>query len=394
MARTPPAPVARELLIWARESLGLSQEEAAKKIGVKPERLAEWEAGDASPTVAQLRAAANVYKRPVAVFFLSEPPRGFQALKDFRRLPDAPEARWSPALRLAVRRARHQRETLLELLRLLGNEAPVRPTVDVSTDDPEAFAGAARDLLSVSLDEQQSWRDRYRALSGWSRALEENVGVLVLQASGVALDEMRGFSMADHEIPVMVLNARDAPRGRIFTAMHEYTHVLLNNAGVCDLHDSTQARSEEERVERFCNEAAGAILLPASALADDPIISRAPRSGEWDDEEIGALAERYSVSQEAVVRRLVSLQLTSWAFYHEKRRAYREAYERRREEEEGFAPYHRVRVRDLGRAYVRLVLEAYHRDQINTSEVSDYLGVRLKHLPKIEDEALRTGSRT
>lgn len=393
MARTPPAPVEPALLIWARESLGLSQEEAAKKIGVKAERLADWEAGEVSPTVAQLRAAARNYKRPVAVFFLSEPPRDFQPLRDFRRLPDAPEERWSSALRLAVRRARQQRETLLELLRLLGEDPPVRPTLRASLDSPEDFASEARELLGVSLEEQQSWRDRYRALAGWSRALEDSAGILVLQASGVGLDEMRGFAMADHEIPAMVLNAKDAPRGRIFTAMHEYVHILLNDAGVCDLHDaSSTARSDEDRIERFCNEVAGALLLPAPALAEDPIIRGAPTSGEWRDEEILALATSYSVNQEAVLRRLVSLELTSWRFYGERRQQYQEAYARRRAEEEGFAPYHRVRVRDLGRAYVRLVLDAYHRDRINTSEVSDYLGIRLKHLPKIEDEALRNAA--
>ena len=32
-----------ELLVWARETSGLSREAAAKKIGVKPDRLAAWE---------------------------------------------------------------------------------------------------------------------------------------------------------------------------------------------------------------------------------------------------------------------------------------------------------------------------------------------------------------
>lgn len=38
------------------------------------------------PTIAQLRKAAEVYKRSLAVFFLSEPPEGFDTLRDFRRL--------------------------------------------------------------------------------------------------------------------------------------------------------------------------------------------------------------------------------------------------------------------------------------------------------------------
>jgi transcriptional regulator with XRE-family HTH domain len=75
------------LLRWARETSGLTTEETAKKIGVKPERLAEWEEGTLRPTVAQLRKAADVYKRPFAVFFLCDPPAQPVPLHDFRRLP-------------------------------------------------------------------------------------------------------------------------------------------------------------------------------------------------------------------------------------------------------------------------------------------------------------------
>jgi DNA-directed RNA polymerase specialized sigma subunit len=33
---------------------------------------------------------------------------------------------------------------------------------------------------------------------------------------------------------------------------------------------------------------------------------------------------------------------------------------------------------------VRLVLQSYYQDRITLSDVSEYLGVRLKHLSKIE----------
>ena len=39
---------------------------------------------------------------------------------------------------------------------------------------------------------------------------------------------------------------------------------------------------------------------------------------------------------------------------------------------------------DLGKQFIRIVLGAYHQEAITSSEVSDYLGTRLKHLPKIE----------
>lgn len=385
MARTPHAPVSPALLIWARESIGLSSDEAAKKVNVTAERLKSWEAGHAAPTVAQLRGLAKAYKRPLAVFFLPEPPRDFMPLHDFRRVHGVAPEPWSPGLRLALRRAEQQQEVVTELRELVGERPPARLTVSSSTVNPETFAAEARGLLGVSLETQTGWRDRYKALTGWVTALE-NAGVLVLQASDVPLEEMRGFAISDPVVPVIVLNGADAPRGRIFTALHEWTHLLLNEAGVCDLHDAGE--DHDDQLERFCNEVAGAILLPRGPLEREPAFQRILEMVEITDHDVNELANRYSVSQEAVVRRLVSLGAISWDAYMDKRAEYQESYARRRSEEEGFAPYHRVRVRDLGRYYTRLVLDAYHGDRINVSDVSDYLGIRLKHLPKIEREAL------
>jgi transcriptional regulator with XRE-family HTH domain len=117
MAKQIKALVKPSVLKWARESLNLPLADAAKKIGVKVPKLAEWESesGGSSPTIGQLRKAANAYKRPLAVFFLPEPPRDFDALKDFRRLPELTRLPATPKLSLEIRRAQMRREIALEL---------------------------------------------------------------------------------------------------------------------------------------------------------------------------------------------------------------------------------------------------------------------------------------
>src|SRR6266550_3091565 len=109
MAPRQYVPVKPKLLVWARESAGFTIDQAAKKVGVKPERLAAWEAGDLAPTAQQLRNAASVYKRPLGAFFMAAPPEEPVRPHDFRRLygdePPAP----SPALLLELRRARRRR---------------------------------------------------------------------------------------------------------------------------------------------------------------------------------------------------------------------------------------------------------------------------------------------
>ena len=113
---TVKANIKPALLIWAREGLGFSLADAAKKLGVSEERLASWEADKDSPTINQLRKMTEVYKRPLAVFFLPDPPAGFQVMKDFRRMPGTILGRHSPSLLLEIRRAQERRQLALDLL--------------------------------------------------------------------------------------------------------------------------------------------------------------------------------------------------------------------------------------------------------------------------------------
>ena len=215
----------------------------------------------------------------------------------------------------------------------------------------------------------------------------EDAGMLVLQTGEISLDEMRGFSIATDVLPVIVVNAKDSPRGRIFSLLHELAHVLLRNGGLCDLSDRSP-QSDEARIETFCNQVAAAVLMPRDAFLGEIVVRQHAVGAEWQDDELGTLADKYGASREAVLRRLVSLDKASMAFYARKREEFLRLYAEHRAEEGGFAPYHRVKIRDLGRSYVRLVLDAYHRDEITASDLADSLGMNLKHLPKVEAEVL------
>ncbi len=340
------------LLTWAREATGLSSEEAARKIGVKPERLVEWEAGTGRPTVAQIRKAAGVYRRPLAAFFLAEPPARPVPLHDFRRLPAGMPAEPSAELLLQVRRARRRRTVAVALTSELGREVPefsLRATLDADT---EVVAARARSWLGVVAEEERRWTGDYGPLNAWIAVFEAR-GVLVFQTGDIALEEMRGFTLDERRLPVIVLNAKDAPRGRVFTLMHELTHLMLGQDGVCDpLQVSRHAQNPDERVEVYCNRVAGAILVPRDGLLAHPRLARAGGPRDWSDEEIQELADHFAVSRETIARRLVIVGWATEAFYDRKREAYLVQYRARTvTAREGFAPPFRV-VRPRQRAAV------------------------------------------
>jgi Zn-dependent peptidase ImmA (M78 family) len=370
-----------ELLVWARESARFQPHVAAKKVNVSVERLLEWETGNSAPTINQLRTLANIYKRPLAVFFLPEVPSQFDVMRDFRRLPGTAEAAYSPELALAIRRARFRREIALELAEELELDVP-RLTFDARSllHDPNRLADEARTLLHVTLQEQYLWRDKYEALGSWTAAVER-LGVLVFQTSGVDMLEMRGFSIPESVYPVIVVNAQDSPRGRVFTILHELAHLLLRSGGLCDTREARETDGEEV----LCNHVAGAMLVPESALLEaiGPMAA-VLKKRTIPDAELASLSRRFAVSREVVLRRLLAIGRVSLEFYRTKRESLHQAYEHERKQQEGFAPPYQVVVRDLGKQYIRVILGAYRQEAITSSDVSDYLGIRLKHLPKIE----------
>lgn len=373
------------LLIWARESASLTQEAVAKRVGVKVERIRAWETAQERPSVAQLRNFAVATKRPLAVFYLAEPPRTFDALHDFRGPTSAgmPPAT-SPDLTFEIRKAYDRREWALELmsdLQLTPTTFNVRLTLN---EDPEAAGGKIRTALGVRTQIQSQWRADYEAFREW-RVLLEHLGILTFQATDLDLEEARGFSISLKPLPAVVVNIKDAPRGRIFTLLHEVTHIALNEGGICDL-DDNQRRNASARIEAYCNRVAGAILFPRNDLLATSEV-RGHRSGDmtWSDGEIQSLSRRFGGSREALLVRLLALGRTNEKFYYKKRDVYRIEYAKWREQrKEGFAPPHVVSLSSAGPLFTALVIENFNREHITASDVSDYLRVRTKHLPEIQ----------
>jgi transcriptional regulator with XRE-family HTH domain len=200
------------LLIWARKSAGYTVEQAAKRLRVKPERLAAWEEGSARPTVKQLGRLGRIYGRPLAVFYLQAPPRGPQPVRDHRRIWGEEPEGISPTLRKEIDIADDRRQLALELLSL-QDDAP--PAFELKTDldeNADAVATRFRRRLGISLDEQLGWQERYAGFNAWRDAIEE-VGALVLQMTDVPVIEARGFSLADRPLPAVVRTSKTA-RGR------------------------------------------------------------------------------------------------------------------------------------------------------------------------------------
>jgi Zn-dependent peptidase ImmA (M78 family) len=387
------ANVRPQLLQWARETAGYPVAAAAKKLKMKTEKLTAVESGTDAISIPKLRDAAKLYHRPLAAFFLPAPPPVPPPVHDFRIMSSDEEgdARLCPALQFELRRARRRRTVALNLMNEL--ELPVTQfTLQASvSESPEAVAGRARDWLHISVAEQRAWREDYAALHGWIGAIERR-GTLVFQSARVPLSVMRGFSIPESVLPVIVLNGKDRPRARVFSAMHELVHLMLREGGICDPMRADARKTQDSVVETFCNRVAGAILVPSAPFMAELALSS--DQAAWDDEMIRALADAFVVSREVIVLRLRSIGRASDQFVSDKLDQYQKEYieraisEKEKNRESGkkiVVPVDRTAVRNNGRRYTSLVLDALERERITFADAAEYLGVRVKHFERISD---------
>src|SRR6267142_146016 len=150
MPQRIPALIQPSLLIWARESAGLPLEEAAKKAQVDSATLREWEQGESRPSIPQVRKLGEVYKRPLAVFFLPAPPKDFDPQREFRRLPGVTPQNESTELRLALRAALFRREAARELYERLGEPLPELRVLAHPDEEAEEVGKRIRELLGIT----------------------------------------------------------------------------------------------------------------------------------------------------------------------------------------------------------------------------------------------------
>lgn len=385
MPRSIPALVKPALLIWARERAGFSIQDAAAKTDFSAETLLAWERGEAQPSIAQVRKLGEVYKRPLAVFFLPQPPTDFDAQREFRRLPGLTPQKETPEFRAALRLALFRREAARDLYERLQESIPTTEAVVHPGEDEDIVAERIRNLLGISWGKQVSWSSPHAALDGWRSAIERQ-GVLVFQTGKIDVDEMRGISIPDSPLPVILLNNADAPHGRIFTLLHEFIHILLTNGGHRTSKLEGQRLPEDQLLERASNRFAAALLMPKKEFLAEATLY--PDAMMGDEAGLKRFANKIKVSPEAILRRLLSLHRVPGAVYRKLRRAWRQRSWYSLPKSQGGPPIEVKVISSVGRPFTSLVLESYQRNAVSSSDVVDYLGVQLKHLQKIAKQLL------
>uniref|UniRef100_A0A832H1D5 ImmA/IrrE family metallo-endopeptidase n=1 Tax=Oscillatoriales cyanobacterium SpSt-402 TaxID=2282168 RepID=A0A832H1D5_9CYAN len=388
MSKGDIALIRPEMLKWARESAGMSLEIAAQRMRLPVGKVKSWEEGNSAPTINQAHHLAEIYHQPFAVFYLPKPPRKkYLKVKDYRRLPKAKSGIVSSELTLEIRRANERREIALELLEEQQQTPPLFNLRTEVTANPQSLGELIRSKLEIEFAKQSTWRNPDKAFARWKARIEE-LGILVFQTSSrnLAVKEARGFSISEATLPVIVVNRKDAPQAKIFTMLHELTHIMLRNSGLCDPVALYQRTSQAgDAIEVFCNRVAAETLIPQKFFLAEDLVTRIKQGGSWGDKDVVEVARKYNTSYEAILRRLLTFKLISVDFFRKKRADRRAANAIRPKSRGGPVPPVVRALNTNGIPLTRLVINAYYSRHITAHDLANYLDVKVSQVKQVAE---------
>lgn len=375
-----------EILVWARETAGLSLEDAATALHLGGARqsgtdvLGSYELGAKEPSRPLLLKMVKQYRRPLLTFYLPSPPVRSERGEDFRTLPGERKEEAAPRLDALVRDVFVRQRLVQSILE------------DADTADPLPFVGSitlqhnvadAAQLIRSSLSfDLKEFRRRKTIEDAFSylRSLTERVGVFVLlmgnlgtHHTAISAEVFRGFALSERVAPFVVINDQDAKVAWSFTLLHELAHIWLGRTGI-------SGGDFDHQIERFCNDIASEILLPNGEMAT---LRQFVSDRNDIVDAITAFASQRKLSRPLIAYRLYKSQRISrerWqelkAIFHQEWEAEKARQKTRAAESENGPTYYVVRRHRVGAALVNVVRWAIAEGFLTPTKAGRVLGVR------------------
>ena len=357
------------ILKWARESSLLDIEAAAKYAHVSdPQKFAAAEKGDGYISFRQLEAFAHSCRLPLRVFYQKSPPKELRLPVDFRSDAEG-HGHFTTELVKVLRSARERQLAAVDLLAELEVERPPLPKASSDKEilevlTPLVCAKAwSNEIFRATADSNST-----KALTYTKSLLEERLPLLIFEFPG-ELSHVRGCSLYDEKLSVILLSSVDSPNARRFTLVHELVHLLLRQSGLC----SPISGLLSEEIERRCNLLAGGALMPQTFVKE--VVSQA---GSDIDRQVETVASRFRVSHSAAAVRLSQLDEISASDLRKRLDFYSKQWAKKREKQsegDGGPNFHLLQVQRLGGTFTNAVLTGMERDLISLTQGADLLGV-------------------
>lgn len=351
------------LISWSRKSSGVSVEHAAKRVKLTQDAYLQIEAGEEHLTLSQLRLLAVLYKRPVAVFFLPQPPQDTKRPKDFR----GHKGQLSTKTIVSIRRSRRVQQLAKELM----------PS-DVSTQlwqrgsSVQQNAQRAREWLGLDeklQTEAASSKDFFATVSDLLAQKETHVLL-----HSFPTQDAQAYSFPEVPRIITISTGDSSVEARLFSLFHELYHVILGESGLC--YTNTVQNSYQH--ERLCDEFASLVLMPESLTRS--LTEQAMSEGMNLEEQLTYLTKKMKASKYALLIRLQELD-----YIDSQQVAQQVAQWRKKKGRASFGRTNRIStvLKENGKLFTSRVIDAYQNNRITTSEASQMLSVNQTYLDKV-----------
>ena len=375
------------VLRWSRETAKLSIEAVAGKMaGCNPERIARWEMGEEFPTVTQAEKLSKLYRRPLAVFYLPEPPRDFETLKDFRRKDHRKE--YSTALTFMIRDIQAKQAWIKDTFKEIGEEHLTFVGKFTPSSRVEDIALNIRKTLQIE-DAPQT----HDILKYWTERAEANRIFVCLSGNihsrlPLAVEEVRGFAISDPMAPFIFINSHDYKNAQLFTLVHELVHLWIDATGVFDL-AAVEFRSDQDKekydpIEIFCNGVTAEVLMPQARIRE-----RLKHEQSIQVETIEHIARDFSVSSLAMAVRLLNLGMITKNLFSRAKVEFDRKFQEFKakeaaKEKKGGPDYYLLQTRKNSKAFSHLVYDFFKGGQITGYEAATLLNIKVNQFSKLE----------
>lgn len=385
-----------EIIKWARETSGLSLEDAARCLGIsKIERLIALESGYEAPSRSVLLKMAKQYRRSLLTFYLSAPPQKGDRGEDFRTATTDRSIADDALLDALIRDLRTRQSLVQSTL----EEEEAEPLAFVgSTNMADGIAPTLKCLQQILQLNLRDFRAQKKAEDAFSllRTRSEAAGIFVLlignlgsHHSAIPVETFRGFAIANPIAPFIVINDKDAKTAWSFTLLHEIAHLCLGTTGI-------SGALSDVAIEQFCNDVAGEFLLPKGEL--DMIQFKANQNLEESIVIISEFAEARNLSRSMVAYKLFRTGFISWKKWRALDSKLRELWVQEKakskdmtKSSESGPNYYIVRRHRLGKAILEFASRTVNSGTLSPVKAAKVLGVKPRSVYPLLVDISRSG---
>lgn len=297
---------------WIMQNININELKAKLK-----EEFILWMSGEKAPTFNQLEQFSKTTNIPFGYFFLDTPPVEQMGLLEYRTVDSLNLKHPSRNLVDTI----HEMEDVQEWMRDYVKNADLGDLTYVgmfkNNDDIEQIAEGIRNELGLEkkwfLESSGPWHS-FKLI----RERLEKIGILVMMSGIVGsnthrsldINEFRAFTLIDSYAPLIFVNANDSLNGRLFSLVHEMTHIWFGENSFYN--DYQNHVNGINRLEILCNAVTAEILVP-----NDIFVSSWNKSNNNDiNEKINDIAACFKCGTTVIARRALDSGFIDKSIYH------------------------------------------------------------------------------